>query len=618
MTGTPNQSGGFVFYPDESFNGAIARWADKASLERMLDITRVAGVEWGHRQMASSADEAQIRELAAEMEVDAEELLGRSLPIIRDGAGSRRLHRFRGLSVSTALLEKRIRRVSPRALQIAPYHRALWDLRLFPCCLETGDVLIAACGNADCDGRSLGWRHTRGIDVCDHCMADMKQVQSHQISPELLVPLQTIARLFDAKQRPALLATLPTQIAVKEGQVALDLLLRLLPVVDPDLKNFWLRLHRADPFKLAQALNAAWELMAGWPDSFEAFASERIARREGIHLDGNEGETIRFLKGKRMDEASSEIADIARQLHERMEVDGKNTENASQRTLAIKPTAELLGLGTAEVAQLRRRGILRILPVIDKQGRLQLMFCRREVEEIAQCIAIRMGVDQVAWQLGVSRNGAEQLTEWGHIAPLIHPFFFARYGIRQVDKASTERFLQNLQLAQMNDPAPTEVSLSIAMKIVGASLKPWGHMFGKLLDGSIPFRLEAGAAPLVRRIFIRREDVAQISDLKRPAGMLETQICKADAFEIMNLGPKEGTQVFADTEIEKGGKAKLLSVTTVMAIAHRHITSTEMGLRRGVSTHRAYNEALDAGVPLLGPAGFCRQTAEAMFLSSKS
>ncbi|MET4131240.1 hypothetical protein ABIE62_000352 [Porphyrobacter sp. MBR-155] len=618
MTAQPDQHGGFVFYPDESFNGAVARWADETSLERMLDITRVAGVEWGHRQMASCADEAHIRELAAEMVVDAEELLGRSLPIIQDGAGSSRVHRFGGLSVSTALLEKRIRRVSPRALQIAPYHRALWDLRLFPCCLETGDVLISACDNPECNGRPLGWRHTRGIDVCDHCMGDLKQVRTPQIAPELVTKLRTIAQLFDLKQRPKLLATLPPGIAAKEGQVAFDLLNRLLPVVDPDLKNLWARLHRADAFKLAQALDAAWELMAGWPDSFEAFASERIADREAIHLDGNEGETVRFLTGKRLDEASSEVADLARDLREKMEGDGKNAEGASQRALAIKPTARLLSLGTAEVAQLRRDGILRIMPVIDKQGRLQPMFCRREVEEIAEGIATRMGVDRVASQFGISRHGAEQLADWGHLAPLDHPFFLARYGIRQVDRASAERFLQDLEQAQANDPLATEVSLSIAIKIVGASLKPWGHMFSKLSDGSIPFRLEAGDAPLVRRIFIRREDVAQIPDLERPASMSETQISKGDAYEILNLGPKEGTQLFTDTQSEKGGRAKLLSVKTVLEMARRHISSMELALRRGVSTQRAYNDALKAGVPLLSPAGFCRQSAEAVFLTSSN
>ena len=65
----------FRFYEDESFNGAVARWAASSWIERMLDVTRVAGVEWGHVQTAAAAEEKDIRALAAEMEVDPKELL---------------------------------------------------------------------------------------------------------------------------------------------------------------------------------------------------------------------------------------------------------------------------------------------------------------------------------------------------------------------------------------------------------------------------------------------------------------------------------------------------------------------------------------------------------------
>ncbi len=613
-----DRSSGFVFYPGESFNGAVARWADEASLERMLDVTRIAGVEWGHRQMAGSAEEADIRDMAAEMDVDAAELVSRAIPIIEDGAGSRRLHRFYGLTVSTALIEKRIRRVAPSALQIAPYHRALWDLRLFPCCLETGDVLIEACDNPECDGRLLGWRHTRGIDVCDHCMADLKQARTAQIDPDLVAQLRTIAQLFDGRQRPALLATLPTPIAARDGQVALDLLIRLLPVIEPNLKAFWARLHRADPFKLAYALHGAWDILAGWPEEFEAFAGQRIASRDVLHSDGNEGETMHFLLGKRMPHASPEVGALASELRERMQTDGKESEDVRRRAVAIKPAARLLCLGTSEVAQLRRDGILRIRPVIDKLGRLQPMFCRDEVETLAVGIQERTGADRIASCLGLSRQGAEQLIEWRHLPPLDHPFFLARYGTPQVARVQFEGFLRNLEEAQQRGGGHGGIPLSLAIKVIGASIKPWGELFAKLLDGSIAFRIEAGTAPLVRRIFINREHLLEISQLERPAFASDVRMSKTDAFEIMNLGPKEGSQAFAGIATGKGTRAKLLSLAEVIPLAQRHITSTEIALRRGVSIQRAYNDALGAEVPLLGPAGFCREIAEAKFLASNN
>ncbi|MCL6252195.1 hypothetical protein M3P36_14215 [Altererythrobacter sp. KTW20L] len=86
----------------------------------------------------------------------------------------------------------------------------------------------------------------------------------------------------------------------------------------------------------------------------------------------------------------------------------------------------------------------------------------------------------------------------------------------------------------------------------------------------------------------------------------------------MNLGPKEGTAVFAETRTGKGERTKLLSVATALELGQRHITSTEMALRRGVSIQLAYNDAVSAGVPLLSPAGFCRRAAEATFFTSNN
>lgn len=618
MTAEPGQDGGFVFFADESFSGAVARWADQIALERMRDVTWAAGVEWGHRQLASCASGEQIRALAAEMEVDANELLIRALPIIQDGAGSRRLHRFRGLSVSSALIEKRIRRVSPKALQIAPYHRALWDLRLFPCCLETGDILIDSCDNPRCVGSKLGWRHTRGIDVCDHCMADLKEAHTPRFAPELTQRLRVIAKLLNPEERPQLLGRLPDRIAANNGQVAFDLLIRLLPVVDPDLKSFWARLHRADPFKLAEAVTTAWDIVCKWPAGFKELISQRIARRDGIHLDGNRGETISFLNGKRMGSASTELADIAAEVREEMQVGGKNAESGSGRSMAIKPAAKLLALGTAEVAQLRREGILQVRPGIDTRGRLQPMFCRNEIQEIAEGISHRVGVHAVAWQLGISQNGVQQLIDEGHLRTIEHPFFLIRYGLPQIRIASVQHFLNEIEQAQSDGQIDSEVTLSIAIKVVGACLKPWGAVFGALLDGGIPFRIKPGPTPLVRRIFIGRKNLTKISALACSARAPDILISKSDAFEILNVGPKEGTAVFADNPTAKGSKAKLLSVRSVIEQGLRHITSTELGLRRGVSTQKAYNDLLRSGVPMLSPAGFCRTTAEATFFPSSN
>jgi len=608
----------FQFHGDESFNGAVARWAADAWIERMLDVTRVAGVEWGHNQTASAADEKDIRALAAEMEIDPDELLKRAMPNIGAGDGNRGFTIFNGLILPVTLIEKKRRRFAPAALRAAPYHRALWNIRLFPCCIETGQLLLNRCGNEECDG-TLGWRHTLGIDTCEFCISELTNAEAPEIPAELVEQLRPIADLFSPEDRGFALSSLPAAIAADDGQVAIDLLLRLLPLADPSLHAFRNRLHHADPLDLIRAVVASWNMMTTWPRGFSDHVTPKAAGRAERHRDGNRGETIRFLKTGRNSIVSTAIAKIIGDLRNEFDLRGEKAEDIAKAVLPIKRVAKILGLGPAEVAQLRRDGILRARLVLDEMGRLQPMFDRQEIEKIENGISSRLGVDSLAWKLGMSRNGAEQLVETGLLELLHHPFFFARYGILQVTKASRDAMLDLLEQAAVLEAGDNLIPLSTAIKVIGGKTKPWGAIFGKLLDGSLPFRIEPGAKTPVRGIFIRRQDVSIIEGL-RAVGSMATRIAfshlisKADAGEILNVGPQEVTELFADVSTGKGEQAKSLLIEDVVDLGRRHITSAELGLRRNVSVQKAYRDALLSGVTYLGPAGFCRASAVAKFL----
>ncbi len=108
----------FTFIPGESFNGAIARWADEVGgVESMIEITSHAGVVYNHRQNAPSASPDQIDALAIAMDVDARELHTRATPRMEPDPTSRYdRHMVHGVAIPIYLIEKRIRRFSPRGL----------------------------------------------------------------------------------------------------------------------------------------------------------------------------------------------------------------------------------------------------------------------------------------------------------------------------------------------------------------------------------------------------------------------------------------------------------------------------------------------------------------------
>lgn len=74
---------------------------------------------------------------------------------------------FFGVRIRAQYRRPQRRRVSPRALRIRPYHRAIWELMPFSFDPETMETLVTHC--PEC-GRRLGWGRAQGIANCEHCV----------------------------------------------------------------------------------------------------------------------------------------------------------------------------------------------------------------------------------------------------------------------------------------------------------------------------------------------------------------------------------------------------------------------------------------------------------------
>lgn len=609
----------FAFHPDESFNGAVARWAASVWVERMLDITRFAGASYGNRPSAEAANESKIRLLAEEMKVDPEELIKRSRPLIADRGIDYGRTLVNGLILPTTIIEKCTRRFSPAGLRIEQYHRELWDLRLLPACLETGEILTNSCENPECTETSLRWRNTLGIDTCEHCVADLKEVQVERLPPDLITELRSAARLFAPTTRDEALGELTARISGQDGQIAAELMIRLLPFVDPDLKRFMKKLHLADPVKVAKAVIEAWAVLQDWPHGFERHALIKLNARTVKHSDGNARASMDFIKGTNMDSASGEMKKISRELRDTIDLMGPQREVILDATIGIKPATAKLGWHTAGLAQIRRDGALSSRLVLDKLARLQPMFDRSEVELISKGVAEHRSIGSVSEELGISRYGIGQLIAASCFELLAHPFFVARYKEPQIAGCSFTTFLERLHSRACMIES-RKISMSRAMKVIGGRLKPWGAVINALLNGSLPFQIGPTKRYLTRGILISTADVSLIEGLipetQNASKMkLNEQIPKNDAAEILNLGPAQSIALFADLTRTHGNEGEPLTLKNILAIGRSHITTGELALRRNVSTQKAYTDAQRAGIPNLGAAGFDRNEATKAFLA---
>ncbi|MBR0780757.1 transposase [Bradyrhizobium iriomotense] len=157
---------------DESLLGFVSRALRQTLIVKLRHGLALADVRLAGSPSGVNIAEEQAAGLATLFKVDREQIVRRLHPktafdhIV--GRGGEAVDFF-GTKIRTQYLETMFRRVSPRALAVAPYHRALWDLRPFNFDPQTREMLLKSCPVC---GEKLRWVFVRGPTHCDHCVTE--------------------------------------------------------------------------------------------------------------------------------------------------------------------------------------------------------------------------------------------------------------------------------------------------------------------------------------------------------------------------------------------------------------------------------------------------------------
>jgi hypothetical protein len=532
--------------PFESLDGWAARGSALNELDRVSCLTQWAAIGEGHRPHVSTKGWYDPNALADVLQVDLSEVTLRTYSPV--GGSMKRMHFF-GTTVHRSDLHTRIRRYSPKALAIEPFHRALWQLRI-PFDIETGELLRSTCPNC---GLVQRWRVSIDIDACDECVHDLKSAPAECIPEELLPTVSLAVGLThpNPDKRAKSLAALPSEIAAIGAAEAFELLLRLTPVVDPDLH--WSggdRIWSNDPLRIAHAMDKAWGVITDWPQAFYSLARERMIGATRRHSDGNKGATIRFLKSRNSPHITAGAANVIRKLYDAVDLNGPNAVAVRARTIATRAAGEAIGLSTAKVAALRRKGVLANVLIV-RDGTPYTTFDRAEIAQIVADMATRLDLNYVTQILGVPFYGLEQLVAMGRISLLGHPYFAVRYDEPQVDRRTVAHVATDLKKRGRQYLAGA-IPLKQAFRLYGGDLKPWGPLIAALLCRStpLPFMISAGDGPIAGRIQVQETDFRAFLMLRQkftgdPASFAEFTT-KRDAAEILNIPQKQLCKLFQD------------------------------------------------------------------------
>jgi len=597
--------------PFESLNGMIARYAASEWIDRMMDITEVAGITNGRQQRVGLGAKWQLERVAERTGIELSELEVRAMPLSADGA----TRSFFGTAVSKFDIDLTLRRFSPTSLRRSPHHRATNMLRAFPFCPESFEILTAECPAPYC-GATQRWYHTIGVDLCDQCGGDLALAEPMPV-PDHLRPnlLEAIGLVHPEKgYRTRADRALPDELLRHGRAAAYELLIRLVLLIIRATGVSRIRALGVLPtLEMLHATAQAWDLMKGWPAAFDEFAGSRIATRLTPKSDGNNGHTMRFLRIPKTGVLAEPVRELIRELKQRYDMDGVGAAEIRSRTVEVLPATQFLCIGTGTLATFRREGLIKAVFGI-KMGSPIALCDRPELESLSMAIKSRLSIEATRAMLGISYHGVEQLLATGDLASFTEPFMIANYPAPQVTVPSMEELIARLDALSRSGDV-TWPRLHRAVAGIGGRMKPWSPILRAVISGEVEAWIEDGPLPTIRRIRIKPEDVdvlwLKTFDRSAHQFAFSKTVSKADCGETLNIKPHQHTQLLRTIPSPKGTRQRVVEVHYVEKLARTRMSATELGARLRRPTQSAYAAACRDGVPWIDFAGFDRDAAEA-------
>ena len=335
--------------PGESLAGYLAHRAAEERLPTLLIVTSLADVRYGHRSEALH-DAEDITHVAECVGVDAQDLRSMGFPLQNDGR-----RRIFGAPVDRVHLDLLTRRFSPSSLIRSVHHRAAWCVRALPFCEESWELLTDRCPSDRC-ACVQRWHRTNGIDRCDRCGGPLTAASVETVPQDIRPALSMLGGLVhhDDRRRSHSLDALPDEVRMIGAGPVFDLAVAIAGFVDPRIRG---RRHRrmlradAGASDVCRAMASAWNLLSGWPDTFEAEAASRLARRPGRFGDGNGGATLDLLALSRLRSMPTGVERLLSDISLRFE---SNRECGYD----CRETASATGLPVSRIAELRRDGVI--------------------------------------------------------------------------------------------------------------------------------------------------------------------------------------------------------------------------------------------------------------------
>ncbi|WP_338609818.1 hypothetical protein V6617_06425 [Pelagibacterium nitratireducens] len=593
-------------YPDEHLPGAVARAAEANGRQHCFELLQMVDVKSHHPgSKVTELDDNEAERLAVLMRTRAPSVL-QSRHLVDDLGNCG----FFGTTIRNRHREAQIRRVSPRAMAMKPYVRAMWQLKPFSFDPQTKEALISACPVCH---RGLGFSRTQGICFCDWCS-----------SPDDLGFAQPTVDLRD----------FPQPIVELEDIEALDFVTGL---VDPDpdvrssfspqLDNDLSGLSRGEVFELAMAITGiieqdprravtspakpktrqdyarvftpervaeAGRILLNWPKGFDGLCEKARATapdRAGFYgIKSELGQVYALTVDRTLSEPARALVRGAVERNMELTSSAVQVRRAEHRgrsdLITIQEAAERHGLDRRVFTKLLRfPEVTRYRSSGTSKGPVLLVS-----EEIASLVALREDLESsssVGLRLGIPNGSVSQLAAAGLIEKVTGPVLATVTGKHQYRRSSVDKLIGDIEARIVpRDKGEFHIRLTKAMYRLPAGEKPWVPVVQAILDDrlkvfAVKGRLEATLIRLAAPSF---EAITRVLDCGyRPPIPIEPTVTRAEAADLLGITVATTIAMVNEGIIPSHGSGVCtIYRRDVLAVAEAYITTAEISRMMGV------------------------------------
>ena len=571
----------------ESLDGYISRVAAAHHFSRLAEVTSQGGAEKNNRQQAAFLDSPGVTAIAECLRIEPSTLLHHAPLMSPDG----KRRKIFDIQLAADHFQFAYRRFSPSALEASPHHRALWNLRLFPFCLETWEYLEERCPHPACRRRQR-WRRTLGVELCDYCGEPLTNAVAEKVPYELRQNLEYLLGVVHPAPvcRERARGRLPEALRKLDADDLIMLSCMLAAVKDPRRKHPIF----SPTFCLDQARNVfvpalaeTWPLLEGWPHAFEALLTERLNSSTTGQSTGTYRVAYHFLIRCRRRKLSPALRRLIEEFLSRC-------RNAPLSGIDGHQAAKIAGRVLYSLLIMRRKGELKSKLCLDG-NRFYLLFDRHSVEQLARELKPQVTCEYLTARLGIPRYGVRDLVNRGLLTQ--SPVPSGRSERLAVFRDSADDLLESLAKVMPETTTDYAVPLSKLMYCLDGGPKPWGAVLAAILDGKLPAALAPGTHRLVDRIYLRSAKVIRLRMFSdRPKlDPQETSISKSDLADMLSLRVFTFSK-YSNYLVGPGNHFVDIGLNQALDIAKRVISTTEIAARLQIHHITAYKLATHLGV----------------------